>query len=249
MVEQGGLGPIDRIFEPGRLARRWPSGNPLRCSAVTLRVAAFDEVGGFDPRFEYVVDWDCWLRLSRKWQVAWLARPTVQVRWHSASETHRFKTGLADLDETVRMLDKLFDVDLKDHADVARLRRAANDRLGRAFLNRAHDALRAGLARTGSRRVVSGISVLAAPASRRSSATPGCASQMAALAAAPGLAARLFGAERSLTARAKPPQFRLMNRNRLCADSRSSTRGRRAGGRCGSGRDSNRPESGSDSTR
>ena len=119
VVEQGGLGPIDRIFEPGQLAPSMAAGNPLRCSAVTLRVAAFKQDGGFDPRLRYVVDWDCWLRLSRKWPVAWLARPTVQVRWHPASETHRFKTGLADLDETSAMLERLFTLDLKDHADVA----------------------------------------------------------------------------------------------------------------------------------
>ena len=89
------------------------------------RVAAFQEEGGFDPRLGYVVDWDCWLRLSRKWPVAWLARPTVQIRWHPASETHRFKTGLADLEETSRMVETLFGHDLKDHPDCARLRHAA----------------------------------------------------------------------------------------------------------------------------
>ena len=76
--------------------------------------------GASTRRLRYVVDWDCWLRLSRKWPVAWLARPTVQVRWHPASETHRFKTGLADLDETARMLETLFGLDLKDHADSGR---------------------------------------------------------------------------------------------------------------------------------
>ena len=72
-------------------------------------------MGGFDPRLGYVVDWDAWLRISRQWRVAWLARPTVQVRWHYESETHRFKTGLTDLDETEQMLTTLFEIDLKDH--------------------------------------------------------------------------------------------------------------------------------------
>ncbi len=102
VVEQGGLGPIDRVVEPGQLARSMAGGNPLRCSAVTLNVAAFRQAGGFDPRLRYVVDWDFWLRLSRTWRVAWLQTPTVLVRWHPASETHRFKTGMADLDESAR---------------------------------------------------------------------------------------------------------------------------------------------------
>jgi glycosyltransferase involved in cell wall biosynthesis len=145
VVEQGGAGPVDRRFMPGQFARSMAAGNPLRCSAVTLRIAALNEVGGFDAQLRYVVDWDCWLRVSRKWEVAWLALPTVQIRWHPASETHRFKTGLADLNETARMLDTLFELDLKDDPDLTRLRPAAHDRLARAFLNRAHDALRAGL--------------------------------------------------------------------------------------------------------
>jgi glycosyltransferase involved in cell wall biosynthesis len=191
LIEQGGLGPIDRIVEPGQLASSMAAGNPLRCSAVTLRVAAFKEERGFDPELRYVVDWDCWLRLSRIWRTAWLARPTVRVRWHPASETHRFKTGLADLDESAHMLETLFELDLKDHADLERLRRAAHGRLGRAFLNRAHDALGAGqpeLAREALRRVFQhSPSLLMTILS-----DPGLCVEMAVLAAAPRLAARLF---------------------------------------------------------
>ena len=191
VVEQGGLGPIDRIVEPGQLAPSMAGGNPLRCSAVTLRVAAFKAEGGFDPRLHYVVDWDCWLRLSRKWQVAWLARPTVGVRWHPASETHRFKTGLVDLDETADILETLFELDLNDHADVARLRHNAHDRLGRAFLNRAHDALRAGLPELARGALHKGFQH--SPSLLKTIVgDPRLCVQMAALAAAPRLAARLF---------------------------------------------------------
>ncbi len=166
-------------------------GNPLRCSATTVRVAAFANVGGFDPSYRYALDWEFWLRLSRHWRVAWLARPTVQVRWHLASETHRFKTGTADLDEMMRLQQHLFAVDLKNLPDVDRLRRLANDRLGRAYLNRAHEALRAGrpdLARDALRQGLR----LAPGLIKTIVADPRLAVQMAALAAAPRLAARLF---------------------------------------------------------
>ncbi len=46
VVEQGGLGPIDRGPRPG--IAPMADGNPLRCSAVTLRLEAFNEAGGFD---------------------------------------------------------------------------------------------------------------------------------------------------------------------------------------------------------
>jgi glycosyltransferase involved in cell wall biosynthesis len=145
VVERGGLGPEDRLIEAGGLAEFMAGGNPLRCSAVTLRVDAFHDLGGFDPTYRYVVDWDLWIRLSRQWKVAWLARSSVLVRWHRGSETHRFKTGTADLDETARLLELFFAVDFEYHPDAARLLRNANARLARAFLNRADDALRAGL--------------------------------------------------------------------------------------------------------
>jgi glycosyltransferase involved in cell wall biosynthesis len=191
IVERGGLGPLDRVYESGQLAEAMAGGNPLRCSAVTMRVSAFADAGGFDPSYQYVLDWDCWLRLSRRWRVAWLARPSVQVRWHPASETHRFKAGLADLDETTRLQQHLFAVDLKDRDDVDQLHRLANDRLGRAYLNRAHDALRAGrpeLARDALRQGFR----LAPGLIKTIVADPKLALQMATLAAAPRLAARLF---------------------------------------------------------
>ncbi|HKI17365.1 MAG TPA: glycosyltransferase [Isosphaeraceae bacterium] len=191
VVDRGGLGPIDRTFEPRTLAAEMSLGNPLRCSAVTMRLAAFTDVGGFDPSYRYVLDWDFWLRVSRRWGVAWLATPTVQVRWHAASETHRLKTGTADLDETGQFLERLFAIDLQDRSDAARLRHAANLRLGRALLNRAYDALHAGdseLARDCLRRAVH--------RSRGVITTllgdPRFGFQMAALAVAPRTAIRWF---------------------------------------------------------
>jgi hypothetical protein len=191
VVERGGLGPVDRTLEPGTLASEMTQGNPLRCSAVTIRMAAFTDAGGFDASYRYVLDWDFWLRVSRKWKVAWLATPTVSVRWHPGSETARLRSGTADLDETERFLERLFAADLIGRADSPRLRRAAERRLGRAFLARAHDALHAGraeLARECLRRAMR--------LSRRVIATmladPRLGIQMATLAAAPRIAAKLF---------------------------------------------------------
>jgi glycosyltransferase involved in cell wall biosynthesis len=192
VVGRGGLGPVDRIIPAGGMAPAMVAGNPLRCSAVTLRRAAFDDVGGFDLSLRYVLDWDFWLRVSRRWKVAWLARPSVRIRWHGASETHRFKAGTADLDESKRMLETLFAVDLKDDPEVKRYRQAATCRLARAFLNRAHDALHAGrsdLARDALRRGL-GLAPSQVTAILRD---PRLAIQMATLAMAPRLAGRLFG--------------------------------------------------------
>ena len=194
VVNPGGLGPMNRLLGAGGLAQEMAAGNPLRCSAVTLRTAAHHDVGGFDPALHYVLDWDFWIRASRKWKVAWLARPTVQVRWHTGSESHRFKAGTADLDETARLVEQLLELDWKDRPDVAKLRHDANANLGRACLNRAFDALRAGrpeLARDALRKGLKRSPVVIKAILR----DPRLGIQMAAVAAAPRLAARLFARE------------------------------------------------------
>src|SRR5262249_4990870 len=100
--------------------------------------------------------------------------------------------GTEDLDETSQILERLRKVDWKDRPDAAALEHAANGHLGRASLNRALDALHSGrpvLARAALRRAfVHSPAVLGAIIR-----DPRLCVQMAALAAAPGLAARVFG--------------------------------------------------------
>ncbi len=144
VVDRGGLGPRDLIFDTGEALAALSTGNPLRCSGVTINAAAHRELGGFDAAWRYVVDWDYWLRVARNYRLAWLAEATVDVRWHPASETHRFARGTVDLEETTRLLDKLDAAESSRRPDAASLRRRADHRLARAYLNRAHVALRAG---------------------------------------------------------------------------------------------------------
>jgi GT2 family glycosyltransferase len=195
VVGRGGCGANDRIYPPGGFVRELAVENPLRCSAVTLNAEAHAEVGGFDPSYRYVVDWDFWLRVARRRPVAWLARPTVAIRWHLASETHRFKTGTTDLDETIRLLDALDKQEGSNLDDSRHLRLKADRRLARAFLNRAQLALRGGdssLARNCLAR-----SIRLSPSILGTIALdPRLAVQLAALAVAPGLAARWLGRRR-----------------------------------------------------
>jgi hypothetical protein len=166
-------------------------GNPLRCSAVTIRAEAAASVDGFDPSYRYALDWDFWIKVARRFPVAWCARPNVAVRWHAASATHRFKTGTADLDEQLRLLHDLYARDGSAWPDRKRLRRAADRRLARAFLNRAHELLKSGDVRLARECLLRAIglspSMLAALAG-----DPRLAVQMTALAFAPRAAGRLF---------------------------------------------------------
>jgi glycosyltransferase involved in cell wall biosynthesis len=178
---------------PGNaLDRRIWWSNPLRCSAVILNREAHQRAGGFDPSYRYVVDWEFWLRITRRWTLLWKRfEPTVLVRWHSESETHRFKAGIDDLRETERLLEQVERVHGGD-PHTSRLRRSSHDALARAYLNRAHDTLRCGqldLSRTCLRRAweVSPRKVLATLAT-----DPRFGAQAGTLAVAPGLAGRWF---------------------------------------------------------
>ena len=144
VVGRGDLGREDRVFPPGAFLAELASRNPVRCSTVTLSKAAHAEAGGFDPAFRYAVDWDFWLRVARRRPVAWLARETVAVRWHPASETHRFKKGTADLEEVGRVQRGLFTAN--PQLRPGHEREAARS-LARAYLNRAYDAAKGGDAR------------------------------------------------------------------------------------------------------
>ena len=192
VVDRGGLGPLDRTFAAGAATPLLAAGNPLRCSAVSIRSAAHADVGGFDPAYRYVVDWEFWLRVARRWSLAWLGDSTVDVRWHAESETHRFQTGITDLEETERVLDSAL-TDLREHSiPTGEVESVAHRKLSRAYLNRAHVAIRGGDGR------------LSRDCLRRSfrfwpgvlgviASDPRLAAQMAAVWAAPSLSGHWFG--------------------------------------------------------
>lgn len=207
VVEPGGIDSPDRVFPPSEFVRWLAVSNPLRCSAVSLRVEAHAAAGGFDPGLRYVVDWDFWIRVARTWAVAWLARPTVEVRWHRESETHRFRSGTADLEEIARLQTALFSREGQEWADLGRLRRAASRRLARAYLNRAHHLLRGGEpgpARSCLARAVA----LSPPIVGTLARDPRLALQMAALTAWPRRAGLWFSRapDAALPATPTPPQ-------------------------------------------
>jgi hypothetical protein len=190
-IERGGLGAAGRTFGPGALLPELAVGNPLRCSAVTIRAEAAAAAGGFDPSYRYALDWDFWIKIARLFPVAWRARPSVAVRWHASSATHGFKSGTTDLDEQLRLLDDLYTRDGAAWPDRKGRRRAADRRLARAFLNRAHVLLKGGdvdRARECLKRAVG----LSSSALATIAGDPRLAVQMTALAVAPRAAGKLF---------------------------------------------------------
>jgi hypothetical protein len=152
---------------------------------VTTSKRAHEAVGGFDSSYRYVVDWDFWIRVSKRFGVAAFPGPsTVSVRWHAASETHRFKATFDDLEESERMTTSCGTLD----QPYVRLK------LGRAYLNRAYDALHAG--RIELAREALGRSIRIKPSIIATVlADPRLAAQMGMLALAPGIARRWYRSE------------------------------------------------------
>lgn len=146
IVEPGSLDrlPSDRLFPPGELLPALTLGNPIRCSAVTLSRKVHRSLGGFDPSYRYVLDWDFWLRVAFGFAVAWLAAPTVSFRWHAANESHRFKTDTRDLDEQSRLLNWVQTELSPGFPSLRSLRRPARRRLARAYVGRAYEATTSG---------------------------------------------------------------------------------------------------------
>jgi hypothetical protein len=69
---------------PDVVVRRLPRVSlvPAGCSGVIARRSAVESVGGFDPRFHNLADWDEWLRLARTGPPGWVSEPMAAYRVH-----------------------------------------------------------------------------------------------------------------------------------------------------------------------
>lgn len=74
--------------EAYRFIVQW-SPNP--CSSGTVyRTSAVREIGGFDVRVPWADDWEVWLRLARRWEVAYVDGPAALYRIHQQSTTNLY---------------------------------------------------------------------------------------------------------------------------------------------------------------
>lgn len=62
--------------------------NPCSSGAI-YRTEAFREVGGFDTAIEWGEDWEIWLRLAERWELAYCHAPSALYRIHDQSATAR----------------------------------------------------------------------------------------------------------------------------------------------------------------
>jgi glycosyltransferase involved in cell wall biosynthesis len=59
--------------------------NVVTTQAALVRRDCFEEVGGFDPSFSCLIDWDLWLRLAQDYHFRGIAEPLVDVHYTPGS--------------------------------------------------------------------------------------------------------------------------------------------------------------------
>jgi glycosyltransferase involved in cell wall biosynthesis len=77
-------------------------------STCLIRRSALEAVGGFDPEICLGEDWDLWLRLRARWDIAFLPEPLASVRRYPNSQSLSDQNVEHALKDHLRVLDKAF---------------------------------------------------------------------------------------------------------------------------------------------
>lgn len=100
-------GGADQAALGGQLFERLLLGNPILAPSVVVRRRCLEGVGLFDEALGGCGDWDLWIRVCRRWKVAYVSEPLVYYRRHSDA------SGMSDdhaymLADALRVLEKTF---------------------------------------------------------------------------------------------------------------------------------------------
>ena len=90
--------PLEGFALP-RLAR----GNVIILASVVVRRACFDQVGAFEPNLHACEDWDLWLRIARRFPVAFVDEELTLYRVHPGNTARA-----AVLDGGLHVVDRLY---------------------------------------------------------------------------------------------------------------------------------------------
>jgi hypothetical protein len=88
------VGAVEYPTEPAAVAARLPTQNCLLHPATTLRASAFAEAGGY--RLDHVEDYDLWLRIAERHELANLRERVLLYRRHDR------QVSLVEVDEQAR---------------------------------------------------------------------------------------------------------------------------------------------------
>ncbi len=110
--ERPTLGKVITVPGPEGLRKSLFHNTTFLPSSVVIRKSAFQAIGGFDPHFRLVQDWDLWLRLLHAGaKFAACPEPLVRYRIHPKSVTHN--NGIAAL----AAKDEIYEAHVLPHLD------------------------------------------------------------------------------------------------------------------------------------
>ena len=76
--------------------------------SIAIRKECFDAVGVFDEELPFCCDWDMWIRICTKYDIAYLKDMIACYRVHDESGSQKYeKTNLSGLDQ-YKMFNKIF---------------------------------------------------------------------------------------------------------------------------------------------
>ena len=105
-IDSAGHRVATHVYPPAhsQLLRRLLSGRafPPHSSAF-YRTDLVSSVGGYRPRIRRAQDWDLWLRLSEKTQLACLETPLVRIRKHTSQISHYQAGRRQQIDSRIAM--------------------------------------------------------------------------------------------------------------------------------------------------
>ena len=92
-LEQPNAGVVDGWLE------KIAAGQRLQCPSVVVRRETYRRVGLFEPSLRYVIDWEMWVRIAARVDVAYLPDALAVYRIHESAESRKIKSaGIATAD-------------------------------------------------------------------------------------------------------------------------------------------------------
>lgn len=84
-------------------------GQRVQTPAMVVRREVYEQLGGFDRRFDCMEDWEMWIRIAAHYPVGFLNRVLAQYRVHGQNATHETLLSgeaLATQDQLLRIVDE-----------------------------------------------------------------------------------------------------------------------------------------------
>lgn len=105
---------------PGRVADwldRIAQRQRVQFSAIVVRRAAYESVGGFDPAAASAADWEMWQRLASRWDLWFEPEPLAVFRRHDGSTTSKLSrtgTNIADTRRAIELAQAYLPIDRRE---------------------------------------------------------------------------------------------------------------------------------------